>query len=709
MKTNKETFKPISFWKSAILSMPDNSFFELLRSVFGKIKTPFSKQQLLNDLENFLLRDDIQKAIASYIDENDEKIITAIALFTEPTPLQLTNFFAGEFGYAQLQDIIVNLEERFIVYRFTEDKTNQHAGSRLTLNPVLMPVLKPYIKNASVLFPAVPAADASVNAPSENSQIIYSDLLLAGFLSFASQLELFYRADESSKTCVIRKRVIETGKACFPGINLNHLTNCLLVLGLFYIDKEKLVPDRKHLEDFSSLSARERSEYFAAAMLSGGESPPSEILPPLYRGRLREIDNLIHSFLDSLKADAQYPEKTLIKIIGIIKDQSNVSIDSGTLLTALIKTGLITNPQAGLYQLGAIPNHKPAKYDKPVIVIDSGSSILVYPEINFKDALDLASFSVICENGSSFMTSVFRFNVTKDSAVRSFNNNNSAKKIIELLNRLSFGKADDVLIWNLNDWEKRHKDVSLRKCVLLSLSEEHRYLTQTRSLASMIFETLAPGLYLLNENLIEDAANALNHAGIDIIGRNNPVNPQENKISFTNHFPSPLAIYSQLSIPISQLTSAENKTTNKPKEKDAQFASALASEFHAILKKMQLTDTERTELTARIDRRLVLCETQLKDADVRYEKLEAKLMDYTGKQNIAKQAISQQSPVEIICPDGEKIFGIPKALEKEGNGLILVIDTMAMPNQKNEANEIRRITLSKIILLRRIKKSIFEI
>ncbi|MDR0322929.1 MAG: hypothetical protein LBI12_00610, partial [Treponema sp.] len=109
--------------------------------------------------------------------------------------------------------------------------------------------------------------------------------------------------------------------------------------------------------------------------------------------------------------------------------------------------------------------------------------------------------------------------------------------------------------------------------------------------------------------------------------------------------------------------------------------------------------TARAELSARIDRRLILCEAQLKDPDVRFEKLEAKLMDYSGKQNIAKQAITQKSPLEIETL-GKRIFGIPKALEKETGELVLVIET--------DSEETLRVPLAKISLLRRIKKSIFE-
>jgi len=714
----KDIFRPVSFWKSAVLSAADNSFFELLRSVFGTIKTPFNKQQLLNDLEIFLLREDIQKAISLYIDETDAKIIAAISLFSEPAPEQLESFFSDEFSYARLLDITVNMEERFIIYRFTEDKTN-----RLALNPVLKQILLPFTADTSRLFPVFSGKEFSgTDNSSLESQIIYSDLLLAVILSFTSQWQPFYKTDSSNKS-VIRKRVIDAGKICFPGIDLNQIINSAFVLGLFYIDDDKLAHDKKHLDDFSLLSVKERKEYFTAALMISGELTTNEILPPLFRARIREIVYLIHNFLNMMDSESQYPEKTLKRMIEILKTQTGVNITAEKLLELLKKTGLIIKTKSDLLKLGVISHNKLNEKEKPVIALDSGFSLLVYPEIDFNDIISISSFASIHETGSSLITPVFRFELNRDSAVRAFDNMITSEKIIELLTRLSGKIPDDSLIWNLKDWEKRHSEVSLKKGVILSLSEEHRYLTQTKTLAPLITETLAPGMYLLNEDALEEAENVLRSSGIDIIGRRKQIN-QQLKSSYTNYFPvpaelTPPPLYAGYfaardgkaagSLSDSQLTNLNFKSPVQ----ENKFASALTEEFHAILKKMQLTEAERAELSARIDRRLVLCDTQLKEANLRFEKLEAKLMDYTGKQNIAKQAISQQSPVEVTCPirgekdkknselltEGEKIFGIPKALEKQGNELILVIDI---------SSEIRRIPLAKIIKLRRIKKSIFE-
>jgi hypothetical protein len=206
----------------------------------------------------------------------------------------------------------------------------------------------------------------------------------------------------------------------------------------------------------------------------------------------------------------------------------------------------------------------------------------------------------------------------------------------------------------------------------------------------LIRETIAPGLYLLPENAMDEAADALEDAGIDIIARR--CDKIKTAAGFHDHFPTPASGHSKK---IPSAPSTVSKTDN--------HAAVLTANFHAILKKMPMGELERIELAARIDRRLVLSKAQLQDANVRYEKLEARHMDYAGKQNIAKQAISQQSPVEIHWHGGgsESIFGTPKALEKENGELVLVV----APSD----GDVMRIPLGKISLLRRIKKSIFEV
>ncbi|MDR1837042.1 MAG: hypothetical protein LBQ89_05225 [Treponema sp.] len=678
----KDVFRPVAFWKSAVMTMPDNSFFELMRNVFGKIKTPFNKQQLLDDLEMFLLRKDIQKTIAAYIDENDAKVIAAVALFGEPAPGELESFFSGELSCARLQDVIVNLEERFILYRFTGGKT-----SRLALNPVLEQVLLPITADISPLFPAVSAGEAAsapeMEAKSGNA-VILNDRILAGLLSFVSQKESFFRAEG-----VIRKHVVEAGKTCFPGIDLEGILGSLQMLGLFYVEEDRLVPDRKRFDEFGSLSARARMEYCAAALIVHKEiNPPLNLMPPLFRGRIRETANFIHGFLDSLDTELLYTERTIARLIEIISAEAGTGVTCGAMIEAMEKTGLIAAVSPEFKRLGPAAKTGTANSECPSIAVDSGFSVLVYPEINYPDVIKLAAFMNIKEAGA-----VVRFELETDSVVRAFDENIGADEIIEHLKRLSGGRVDDTFVWNIKEWGKRHSEVSLKKGVVLTLAEDRRYLMETMPLAAMIDETLAPGVYLLGEDALSGAAAALHSAGIDIIAHRREKN--KNAGIAHNYFPPPSSFVLPVKIPAASAPSVPRQDN----------ASVLTAEFHAILKNMSHSEIERAELSARIDRRLVLCEAQLKDASIRYEKLEARHMDYAGKQNIAKQAIAQQSPVEIVWPGAgreKSIFGIPRTLEKKEGEVFLLI----MPDGERE---VIRVPLAKVSLLRRIKKSIFEI
>jgi len=215
----------------------------------------------------------------------------------------------------------------------------------------------------------------------------------------------------------------------------------------------------------------------------------------------------------------------------------------------------------------------------------------------------------------------------------------------------------------------------------------------------LIDETPAPGVYLLGEDAMEQASAALRSAGIDIIAHRSS-KKEDNELSF-NYFPSPS---SRTPEKISFAAASSVAKMSGSSQTANRAAALLTEEFHTILNKMPIDKAEHDELSARIKRRLVLCEAQLKDANLRYEKLEAKHMDYAGKQNIARQAIAQQLPVEIVWPGAgaeKSIFGIPKALEKENGDLVLVVVCAGK-------EDVMRIPLAKVSLLRRIKKSIFE-
>jgi hypothetical protein len=279
--------------------------------------------------------------------------------------------------------------------------------------------------------------------------------------------------------------------------------------------------------------------------------------------------------------------------------------------------------------------------------------------------------------------------------------------MLELLGRLSGSRLDGSLGWTLKDWEKRYTAVSLHQGLVLTLAEDMRYLAEAEPVASLISRTLGPGIYLLAQAGRSEAAAALRKAGVDIIAQpplgreSSSLRPEgrEGSVFFSPLKDNPLKEQASLSGRIFGSIPAEASAPGD--------AGSIKERFRKVLEGMKLSRPERDELGARIERRLVLSEAQLEGTTIRYEKLEARGLDYVGKAAIAKQAIVSGSLLEVSWPEPgggtNRVTGIPLALDKKDGESVLVLKSPGEAGEKEIS-----VLLAKISLMRRIKQSIFE-
>ncbi|WP_010263834.1 helicase-associated domain-containing protein [Treponema primitia] len=724
---NNSPFRSPDVWKSALLILPDSSYFELMRSVFGNIKTPFNKQRLAEDLEAFLSRKEIQEAIALYIDETDARIIAAIATLEEPAPGELETFFAGEFSYAELHSILLNLEERLILYRFQE-KGVYH----LALNPLLEPVLGPIVVDKSSLFPSEPLEISELSNPPGYG--VLDDRILAALFAFVSDQQDFFKTEGG-----IRKKILDDGRLLFPGLDLESLIGGLQCLGLLQQQGEGLVPDESKIRYFTALSFNERQEYCAAGICIDKTIPKPALWPlaakfPLQanRGRLSALTRFIHTFMDALKMAQRYPRSTLKRIADILERSGIEQIPWGvetkgrgnsddlfdSMLEAFKTVGLLgTDSRDGYFRYPPTARETALQVAREtalqvaretalqvapetssqvaVIAMDTAFSCILYPEIPFSDALALASFSLVRETGTAV-----RFEITRESVVRGFDRGMNAEAMVTLLDRLSGNQVDQNLRWTVKDWESRYSGVSLHQGIVLTLSEDRRYLAEAEPVSSLISRTLMPGVYLLSASEKTDAIQALHKAGIDIIAQPPQLVDTLPGDRYSPYPSQPESRFHSDGFQDKPAFCSEVETLFLDTEK----AEQAKGRFRSALEKLSLTKGERDELSARIERRLILNESQLVGVSVRYEKLEARGLDYVGKTSIAKQAITSKQLIEIMWsnPDGEvnRVIGIPEAMEKSGGESLLVLKPVP-------PGDTIRLPLGKISLLRRIKQSIF--
>jgi hypothetical protein len=289
-----------------------------------------------------------------------------------------------------------------------------------------------------------------------------------------------------------------------------------------------------------------------------------------------------------------------------------------------------------------------------------------------------------------------RFELTRESVVRGFDLGLDAEGIIALLDRLSGNQVEQNLRWTVKDWETRYAGVSLFQGLALVLSEERRYLADAEPVASLIGRTLAPGVYLLSGEDRAAALHSLRRAGIDIVAQ-----PSQTPGAGHDDRSSP---YPPLSPGLPDDAPDSGTMQAGSLSPDPRGGERYKERFRGALSKLSLDKGDREELAARIERRLILSESQLAAAPMRHEKLEARGLDYVGKTSLAKQAIASKQLIEIVWSgrQGEenRAIGLPNALQKSGGETLLVLkpvpsgDPISLP-------------LGKIGLLRRVKQSLF--
>lgn len=700
-------FRTVSEWKSALMTLGDGAFFDLIRGYLGDIKTPFNKQRLVDELESLLSRQEVQRTMETYLDSTDRKVLAAVGLLDFPSPGELASFFEGEYSFAEFHGILLNLEERLLVYRFTDQ-----GNHRFALNPVLENLLAPVANDTEPLFVSYPLS-SEVSAASPVRPM--DDALLAALLAYAFSHPELHKANGK-----LKKKKEDEIETLFPSLDVGSLLEVLKILSLLRLDNGNYVPEKEKIERFSLLSPLDRMIYVAAGLVvhavgSDSEGPSRRVS----RERIHLVARLIKLFLGSLSNTRWYPETSLNRYFDVLER----SLDEGPRRWASASPGIRkAHPIEGrfgvspsvfcatvysvLEQLGILRKIEGSGWTKypspgapdsegPKVVSQGPFSLILYPEISFKDAFALAMFCELKEVGRTI-----QFEIRRESVIRSFDWGETQETLRLAIEAATGLPIDKTLQWSLTEWQKRYTGLSLQRGLVLVVEEERRYLMNAEPVAQFIDRTLAPGVYLLKGDDEEPIIQSLKKMGADIVALPRPPSLHPRPVVEVHHPPfPPLVCEKQEKAIISapHETSTPGFTVRNPTE--------VMGAFKTVLEKKNLPKDQNDELTARIERRLIVSEAQLIGAAVRYEKLEARGLDYVGKVRLAEQALSSQSLVELFWrgPKGEpnRFLGNLKALEKSAGEVRLVLD----PVPEGESFSV---PIGKISLLRRIKRSIFE-
>lgn len=701
-KTQDSKVQKIIQWRESMETLPDERFFEIMRVYLGEIRTPFNKQNLIEKLSSIFRKEQNKNTILSYLSDFDTKVISIISYAQDLERASLIDFFKSEYTISEIYAELLNLTERLIIWTYSNPETKKQ---ELRINPLLEDILIP-ICNVQNLLPKATYAERFYD-----SSFQISPLFIASFVSYiyenpemcrnsfafkkknSEQLETIFPEKQKCLETLLKafsnlglikqdeKGIFVDENAFLAFSKLEHFKQCafLSVAGAVRLSRENLRRQAQLLLDVASSIPKEgfsKTSIMCMAFLLNNKKNASSDFST--QGRFSRIMQSYHSKNENLDYNSDIFENIFecATTFGIFTKSGKSENKEEIFCTAesfLQNENISSSPQKGL------------------VNINAGTSITILPGLTLKELMPLILFMNI-KNCST----VSEFEITKNSISRAFNKNYSSPKITQLLEEFSLYKIPQSLAMNIEEWQNTYSSTMLFSGFVLKVNEKNEILVENNpKLKEHIFLKLAPGIFLLDSQVQDDAIALLKSSGIEFIGNIKTALPPRQITEM------PLLRSGKNDFEFSPAQNQEQliKMRHEANEKKDSFMKKLAQ--------MNLSDQQKECLKLRIDRNIILTEEQLRPETVRLEILEADGINYSGKIHLIENAISKGDLIEISFPTElkssktEVFLGKPILLSKQTNDTILKL-------QLEQTQEIKFFSISKISHVKIIRTSVFE-
>lgn len=704
---NDQKIKRIIRWRETMATLNDERFFEIMRVYIGEIHTPYNKDKLIEQLSSILRREQNRERILSYLNDFDIEMLTVIHSVEKVTKEKLTEFFSNEYPLSEIYSELLNLAERLLVYTYKDETETAY----IELNPLLEDLITPYLDIEKLLpEPVYSERNFNIQKPLSTS-------VIAGFISY-----IYENPEMSKNNTDLKKKDLERLSEIFPDTAeyLPLLLKGLINLKLVKQTEKALCVDESRLEIFAENSELEQYAFLsvAAAARLGREGLRTQtqllldVAASLPEQGLSLSSILRMAFLiSSKKADSEAApvQGRFSRILEAHMNRSSPSEYSGQLVDQIIDNaasfGIFV--QSGKTENGEpvfVPGQPITKKDAPIsdelkttaLNVNAGTSIAIMPGLPLSNLLPLIQFMNI-----KSCNIVSEYEITRKSISRAFDRGAFKDQILERISSYTPYKIPQSLEMIIDEWQNSYSSAAIYKGYVLKVDEKtERVIENNPRIAPFINMKLAPGIFLLNIPLEQDADEFIKSSGLDFMGRVKTAVQEKENINYP--------ILGKGKKLFSKSTE-ENPAFKKLKEfrqKEEGFKNSLLKKLEGL----ELTKQQLEGLTNRINRRVILTEEQLNPETVRVEILEADGINFTGKIRLLESAIQNGDSIEFSIPNEkdpakiETILGLPLMLAKQtGDSLV----KLAI-NNGDDSCEIRFYSVSRATHIKIIRTSLFR-
>jgi hypothetical protein len=652
-------------WRETLSGMENQQFFSLIHLYLGEVKTPYNKQNLIEQLSSFIRKEENQNLIFNLLSENEILILNAIYFIQNCSQEKLSTFFSGTFSFAFLYETLINLEERLLIYKKIDSDNKTHCYK---INPIIEKKLLSVLK-LSALLPNPQVEDFQTKINNKNNFQI-TPLLLGAVYSLVNSNPDLCKIDGTFK-----KKIQNNFSNIFSSISdssfIIQIINACKNLSLFTQTENSLEINKSKWNSFSKLSFREQYIYLTISNNS-----------KLTQSDLQKKAILLCAILDNIGTDG-FTKKILYRCAYLINEklsEENFSYSSTSRLSFILnneKNSTNTNFSNDIFSIidnainfGILVHTSNDIYDEPIYTIsnnfifeqeqinqkgllniDAGFSATILPGVNLNSILEIIEFMEL----SRFDT-ILQMEITKKSCIKSFDAKENPKSICEKLNKFSSHEIPQNLIVSIEDWYENYLSAQIYFGYVLTVTEQKQVLIENNpEISSHIKQILAPGVYLLDFDSKEQVQASIEKSQLDFIGNIKNISTEVSGLPFQKiNFKKDLFDKSQIE---------ENP--------NSQIKDEHLTELKNHLETMDLTKEQYEDLLNRINRKIIISKVQLRKETVKVEKTEAFGMDFSGKIHVIENAISSRNLIEITyessnSPEGKNIIiGSPLFLTRE--------------------------------------------
>ena len=668
----------IENWKKHIFSLPEQVFFDVMRNYLGDVKTPFNKHDLVNKLSSFLIKDLTAEKVLSLIDRSDAEIITAIGILENPTVKELFTVFKDKKSYYDFYLNLLNLEERMLV--FSEEIDGE---SRISISPVFKSLFMEKVISPELLFSS---CDCPEKSGSQEGEVIWlNDSVLFSVFSFLLRQEAILKIDGS-----FRKKVIEELKEIFPD-SLMENTDEKIELMRFVIRRLNLAindgdffkPDIDRWIELAKLSGRERIELLLGAAVSDD-----------------------YTFYGSLAAAAAetlimwnrgFSQESLRKVFKMIalKNRADIYSDNDfpdSFINAFVTLGILRE-DSGIYypQNKVLYQNNPDK--KSTLILQPNFDIITDTSIPF-DAGVILSLAADVKRYSDMI----HLSLSRESYIRALESGFSGKDVEAFFEKYTGHGLPQNVRFSLQSWEKEFRSIELFAGIVMTVSEKKRkIIDNSGQFDENLLRKLADGVYLVKPENLDKLKKALSMSGIDHLAavEGDIVGSETARTFNADSFASDLEKIKHCRPLLKPVFGKDDYTS---------YSEININDFSDKIESLNFTAEQKKVIKERIERKIILFPSQITEGSARYEKNEAKGLDYNGKIRLAEQALESRGYLlEIVeRKDDEQITSLvkPENLDKSGKDVLL--EGILLPDEEKIS-----IKIGKAGVVKKIKTSLF--